>query len=268
MKRHHVKWADIPIIIRVSDEKLTRSLNTDFIPLACDNTTPIEIDVDENSLTEEDFDFARLPEVKLYDDHLIEVKHPDYKGQYALHRQKGNVWVNGPNALMAFLRTIFYFIIVEKDGLAIHSSCIKKQGQAYIFSGPSGSGKSTIISLTKKPDVYSDEVTLLRKDKDGRLIVHYSPFRSEYFTSYNPPITDIAGLFLLEQSTEVQVKPVSTTAALLELMANIFLPVSQENPLTKKIFNLCCDLLEQIPVAELQFRKDSTFWRKINDKYQ
>lgn len=264
MERHFVQWADIPFIITTYNENMTPFIIGQHGGRPAGKTSGIEIKVDKNSQANDEFDYTRLPEVALNND-LMEVAHPHYRGSYSLRQGKGIVQVNGQNSLAAFLRTILPVILIDRDGLAIHSSCIKKNGRAYIFSGPSGSGKSTVVELTKKPVLYSDEITLVRKNINGVFKVYHSPFRSEIFTPYEPPTDNIAGVFFLTHNSRVLIEPMSKIKALTELMSNVFWPITGKNPLTDKIFNLCCDFMHSIPVARMHFKKDNTFWRSIDE---
>lgn len=264
MTRQLVKWADVPFIITAFNENITAWLDGERLPATDDNPPGILINVDDKSQAVVDFDYLRLPEVTLHND-VLKVVHPHYEGLYSLQEEKGTVWVNGPNALAAFLRTLLPVILLERDGLALHSSCILKNNRAYIFTGPSGSGKSTVVKLTKNPVLYSDEVTLLRRSQNGNFKVHYAPFRSEYYTPYQPPTDNIAGVFFLRHGSRVFVEAVTKSSALPELMANVFLPISEVHPFAEKIFHLCCDFLGAVPAGKLHFKQDGTFWRSIDE---
>lgn len=206
------------------------------------------------------------PEVSLQAGCLA-VEHPYYRGTYSLADQEGAARVDGYFALISFIRVVLSVVIVDLQGLALHASCIKRNGQAHFFSGYSGAGKSTVIKLTDKPLLYSDELALVRKDRDGVFRVFHSPFRSEFYTSPEPPTAEIAGIFFLNQHPEVFLKPLSKTQALFELIPKVFFPITGRNPYESKIIDLCLDFLSQVRAASLYFKKDDTFWRCIDDKF-
>lgn len=45
--------------------------------------------------------------------------------------------------LTSLLRVMFSMALIRHNGVSIHSSCVVKEGQAYLFLGKSGTGKST-----------------------------------------------------------------------------------------------------------------------------
>jgi len=210
-------------------------------------------------------DVVLVPDVKISEG-IIKVDHPLYQGFYSIQGEEGRVMVSGYFALGAVLRTILSVIIVDHGGLAVHSSCITRNGKTYLFSGPSGYGKSTIVKLTENPLLYSDEVTLVRKDNSGNFHIFHSPFRSEIYSEPLEPSGEINGIFFIKQDTEVYLEPLSQTQALFKMLPCIFFPVIERNPYEAKIFNLCCDFLRQVRPMDLHFRKDGSFWRCIEEE--
>lgn len=198
---------------------------------------------------------------------ILNIVHPYYEGTYNLTQNEGNVSVSSLFALMAFIRLIVSVVIIGRGGLAIHSSCIFKNNRAYIFSGSSGYGKSTIVKLTDKPLLYSDEVTLVRKDESGIFNVYHSPFRSEFNTEALNATEKIAGTFFLRQDSRVYLEPLSQTQALIKLLPNVFFPVVERNPFEQKIFKICLEFLSQVRAVVLHFKKDDSFWRCIDDEF-
>jgi hypothetical protein len=206
------------------------------------------------------------PEVT-HSDGILTIVHPLYEGIFNLKQGEGTASVNDIYSLIAFIRLVCSVVIIDRGGLAIHSSCIFKNHSAHIFSGSSGYGKSTLVKLTEKPLLYSDEVTLVRKDEAEVFKVYHSPFRSEFHTEPLQPTDNIAGMFFIKQNTSTYIQPLSQSAALSKLLPNIFFPITERNPYEPKIFQLCCDFLHQVKPAILHFKKDNSFWRCIIEKY-
>ena len=218
-----------------------------------------ELPNDHNSISN------KVPIVTLSNRQLT-VIHPFYKGKFNLDQEAGMVLVVGFYALAAFLRLIVSVIIVERGGLAIHSSCILRNGKAHIFSGPSGYGKSTIAKLTENSLLYSDEVTFVRKDETGIFSVFHSPFRSELYTDPQKATSNIL-MFFIYQDSRTYLQPISQTEAIFKMLPNIFFPILARNPYEKKIFQLCCDFLEQVKPMIMHFRKNNFFWRCIDEQF-
>ncbi len=80
-----------------------------------------------------------------------------------------------------YLCTGFYFFekLLGFDGIMLHSSCVAKDGKAYLFSADCGTGKSTHTHLWLK---YLDGAYIINDDKpalrfvNGRLLVFGSPW--------------------------------------------------------------------------------------------
>lgn len=211
-------------------------------------------------------EFNKPPDVT-HSNGILTIFHPLYKGTYDLKQDEGTASVSSFYSLIFFIRLICSVVITDWGGMAIHSSCMLKNNRAHVFSGPSGYGKSTLIKLTEKPLLYSDEVTLIRKDEAGVFKVHHSPFRSEFHTEPIQPTDNIAGMFFIKQDTRTYIEPLSQAEGLIKLLPNIFFPITERNPYEPKIFQLCCDFLHQVKPAILHFRKDNSFWRCINEEY-
>lgn len=199
--------------------------------------------------------------------HTLTIVHPCYQGTYNLRQNEGTASVSSLFSLMAFIRLIVSVIIIDRGGLAIHSAGILKNNRAYIFSGPSGHGKSTIVKLTDNPRLFSDEVTLVRKDESGIFKVHHSPFRSEFHTESLDSTGKIAGMFFLQQDSSVYLESLPKTQALIKMLPNVFFPIIARNQFEPKIFQLCLDFLGQVKPVVMHFKKDNSFWRCIDEEF-
>jgi hypothetical protein len=154
------------------------------------------------------------------------------------------------------------YIVYHNWGLLIHSSCAIENGKAHIFAGHSGAGKSTAARLSEPRDLLSDEATIV-KISDDEITVFDSPFRSELIsTGYQQP-TRLAGIQLLHQSENNRLELKRKPAALLSLMDKVFY-WSHDPAETQRIMGLLRTLVEKVPVYELYFRKDPTFWELIS----
>ena len=271
MKKILLNFADMPFVIKTSDDEIAAWLAEHFSGEEADNAsgTEIEIEIDPDSklTAENNYQYLGQPPEVNYNDGILLFHHPCYKCALSLTEGKGKVWFSGREFLISYLRTVVTVLIVNCGGLALHSSCILRNGKTYIFTGYSGAGKSTVIKLTANPVIYSDEVTLLKKDENGIFSVHHSPFRSEFHTEYLPPTSDIAGIFFIRQDSQVFLESMPVKQALFEILPMVFFPVNKTQQFENKIFGHCADLLKQVPVFNLHFRKDDTFWECI-DKAQ
>jgi len=266
LKKILLNFAEMPFVIKTSDDEIAAWLSEYFSGEEAEDAfgTEIEIDPDSKLTLVDNYQYLGQPPEAGINEGILEFRHPCYKGALSLAECKGEVWFSGPEFFISYLRTVVTVIIVNCGGLALHSSCIRRNGRTYIFTGYSGAGKSTVIKLTANPVIYSDELTLLKKDENGIFSAHYSPFRSEFHTEYLPPTSDIAGIFFIRQDSQVFLENMPVKQALFEILPMVFFPVNKTRQFENKIFGLCADLLNQVPVFNLHFRKDDTFWECID----
>jgi hypothetical protein len=154
------------------------------------------------------------------------------------------------------------FLVHHKWGLLVHSSCAVEKGCAHLFAGHSGAGKSTAAMLSKPRSLLSDEATILKITKDG-VIVFDSPFRSELKPLKLQQSYPLKSIQLLNQSVQNKRMAINHAESLIRMIDKVFYwPHCAEE--TIRIIHLLKLLVEQVPVYELHFQKDNTFWELIS----
>ncbi len=266
MNKILLEFAEMPFVVKTHDDEIVAWLAEHFSGEQAEDGagTEIEIAPDSRLTLVDNYQYLGQPPEASINDGILILEHPCYKGTFSLAEGKGKVWFSGREFLVSYLRTVVTVIIVNCGGLALHSSCILRNGKTYIFTGYSGAGKSTVIKLTEDPVIYSDEVTLLKKNDKGLFSIHHSPFRSEFHSDYLPPTADIAGIFFLRQDSRVFLEKMPPKEAIFAILPMVFFPINKTQLFENKIFSLCADLLKQVPVFKLHFRKDDTFWESID----
>lgn len=154
------------------------------------------------------------------------------------------------------------FIVYHQWGLLIHSSCVVESGKAHIFAGQSGAGKSTAARLSEPRQLLSDEATLVQITPT-EVIVHNSPFRSEITTCGDSEKAPLISIQLLHQALQNHRIQIRKPDALIQLMDKVFYWAHDPEE-TKVILQLLRTLVDQVPVYELYFKKDNTFWELIS----
>ncbi|MFD0771238.1 hypothetical protein ACFQZ1_21060 [Bacillus sp. CGMCC 1.60114] len=154
------------------------------------------------------------------------------------------------------------FIIHNRWGLLIHSSCVDHEGKAYLFSGQSGAGKSTVAKLSAPRPLLSDEATIVKID-ENEIRVFDSPFRSELTTSYAYQSCHLSSIYLLIQSLDVKALPVKKSDAMLGIMDKVFY-WHHDSLETAKLLDMCKQLVDKIPVYKMYFQKNDSFWELIS----
>jgi hypothetical protein len=187
-------------------------------------------------------------------DYLIEVD-PDYKSAF--------IFVNNALALKHALMNLFSsYIVYHNWGLLIHSSCVIEDRKAHIFAGHSGAGKSTAARLSQPRDLLSDEATLVKITTD-EIIVFDSPFRSEISSRGSIENTTLESIQILHQAHQNKRVNLKKSDALVHLMDKVFYWAHNPEE-TKKIMGLLRMLVGTVPVYDLYFKKDDTFWELIS----
>lgn len=155
------------------------------------------------------------------------------------------------------------FIVHHGWGLLIHSSCVVEGGKAYLFSGYSGAGKSTVAKLSMPRPLLSDEATIVKLNESGKALAYASPFRSELEMRADQKAYSLKGIYFLRQSQHVAAAPLSKGEGFLQLADKVF--YWSYNPQeTTKIFRLCRQLSERVPMFDLYFQKNDSFWEMIS----
>lgn len=119
-----------------------------------------------------------------------------------------------------FLGQLFYRHILKYNGILLHSSCVVKDNQAYLFSAPSGTGKSTHTNLWLKEfkDAYilnDDKPAIIFKD--NTLYAAGTPFSGKHDISKNL-LVPIKGICFIERSLNNWIKEISSKQAIFEIL--------------------------------------------------
>ena len=187
-------------------------------------------------------------------DYMIEVD-TEYKHAY--------MKVHNELALKHALMNVYSSMIVHHSwGLLIHSSCVEENGRAYIFAGHSGAGKSTAAQLSYPRELLSDEATIVKISSEEITIMN-SPFRSELATPYTQGCLPLSSIHMLYQAPQNNHTPLKKSDAYVQLIDKIF-SWSDHDLAAKRILNLLNILVTKVPVYDLHFQKNNTFWELIS----
>ncbi|MGG3564224.1 hypothetical protein ABES03_21780 [Neobacillus rhizosphaerae] len=193
----------------------------------------------------------------------ITYRRADYQIEVDSEYSSATISVFDELALKHALTNLYSSFIVHHNwGLMLHSSCAIENGKAHIFAGQSGAGKSTAAKLSFPRCLLSDEATLLKITSNG-VTVYNSPFRSELESEPFEGSVELGSIQLLHQALQNKRLKSIKSDALLHLMDKVFFwPRNQEE--TKAILKLMTMLVMQVPVYDLFFQKNNTFWELIS----
>lgn len=197
------------------------------------------------------------------DNKKILYRRADYLIQVDSDYKTATISVHDELALKHALMNLFSsFIVYHNWGLLIHSSCVIENGKAHIFAGQSGAGKSTAAKLSYPRNLLSDEASLVKITKED-VQVFNSPFRSEIEADSFSGNLSLASVQILIQAFQNKREKVAKSEAIFQLMDKVFFwPHSQEE--TSTIMKLMTLLVKKVPVYELHFQKNNSFWELIS----
>ena len=124
----------------------------------------------------------------------------------------------------------FYKELLKHGGILLHSSCVVKDNQAYLFSAPSGTGKSTHTSLWLK---YFDDAKILNDDKpaliikNGTLYACGTPFSGKTNLSLNEEYK-VKGIAFLQRSKDNWIKEMPSSKAIYSILNQTIRPNSED----------------------------------------
>lgn len=152
----------------------------------------------------------------------------------------------------------FRNLLMNHDGLVIHSSSISFRDKGILFTAPSGTGKSTHVRLWK--ETFGDEVTVVNDDTPAVRFINGGPMLFGTPWSGSPGIysniqASLRAVVALERSAENSIKKLDPLEALPILMKRSLLPYYDE-----KLMTIACGLVERlldkVDVYKLKCRPD------------
>lgn len=146
-------------------------------------------------------------------------------------------------------------LLLRHDAMLLHSSVVRINGKAVLFSGPSGAGKSTQANLWHAhlgAEILNGDRTVIRKTDEG--FIASGSVWSGTSGIHRPEHAPIAGIFLLNQAEENRVE---------QLRFDAFAPLFSQTILNSwdtafmdQAAGLYAQLLEEVNVYRLHCRPD------------
>jgi hypothetical protein len=167
-------------------------------------------------------------------------------------------------SLENFLRVAFAHLALAKGGILIHGAGVVRDGRAFVFFGPSGSGKTTATTLSSGSRVLSDDLLLITRE-GSKFRAASVPFRG----LLAPPATSeetypIAGMFRLVKDQADFLEDLGRPQAVGQIVQSLPF-VTDRAEAGPRILDVVGDLVNDVPVKKLHFRKDPGFWRVIEN---
>ncbi|MBO1512386.1 hypothetical protein [Metabacillus bambusae] len=194
---------------------------------------------------------------------LISFNRADYLIEVDLEYKTATIYIHNELALKHALMNLYSSFLVQNNwGILLHSACVLENSVAHIFSGQSGAGKSTVAKLSHPRELLSDEATIIKITPE-EVRVFDSPFRSELEGNCHFESHTLKSIQLLHKSVNNERTKLSKSTGLFHLMDKVFYWTDSPEE-TKRIFQLLKMLVNQVPVYDLHFQKNNTFWEMIS----
>lgn len=148
-------------------------------------------------------------------------------------------------------------VLESYDGMFFHSSCLRLDGEGYLFTARSGTGKSTHTAFWR--ELFGDRVTMINDDKpiirkiDGRFYVCSTPWMGKSNIGTNL-IAPIKAVYVLCRDGQNSCEPVSPAAVFRELLEATLIPDKKEN--TARLLELFDELFSSVKLFRLRCRPD------------
>lgn len=147
----------------------------------------------------------------------------------------------------------FHLLLLEHEGVFLHSSTVVVDGKAYSFSAPCQTGKSTHTSLWLKK--FGDRAFIINDDKaifrkiDGQYKVFGSPFCGKYDINVDTS-AELGGICFIEQAKENSIEKIDSKQALPLFISQTVRPQSAERMIL--LCDALDDLFKEIPIYKLK----------------
>ncbi|MCG8418777.1 MAG: hypothetical protein MJE77_12640 [Proteobacteria bacterium] len=176
------------------------------------------------------------------------------------------------NSVEAVVRIGTSIAMPRLGGLVLHASAItaisprlpgpggdeKPARQAFVFAGVSGAGKSTIAAMIAESSPrfgkVSDELVIVRPDRQGRWKAHVTPFIGGDGLPHGA-CYPIAAVHFLEQANDHRRISISRSAALRELLRHVLVYVC-ETDTASHVLQTASELVGAVDCHRLQFAKN------------
>lgn len=162
-----------------------------------------------------------------------------------------------------FLRVLYAWRSMEENLLLLHAAGIISYGRGFVFFGPSGNGKTTVTTFSMDRTVLSDDIVIVKK-VGPTYRLYGVPFRGEMPEAPRTNASaDLCGAFTLVKDTEHRLADLSPWEAVAKLARCV--PFVMTEPMhTRRVMEICQDLVATVPVREMHFRRDAEFWRMLD----
>lgn len=160
--------------------------------------------------------------------------------------------------LLSHIRLLISLVTVERGGVPLHCSSLRKDDRCVAFTGPSGSGKTTVSRLLMPSwELLNDEFNIVLPRSDGWWVM------STPFTKHDTLLKCTAGncrlqkLYAVEHGNDVQTCTMSLGQAFQVVSSGAYV-VPYSHAFCEKLFENVTTLCRDVDVMRLRFSRDCT----------
>ncbi len=190
---------------------------------------------------------------------------PGYEGTIDEKSSRGNLTLSSAQPIEEidyFLRTVYALLAYAAGGVLIHAAGIVRGERAYLFFGHSGSGKTTVCQVSQNEHTILNDDLILLLPQDNGWRAYGTPFWNPTQVKPSSASAPVAAMYLLTQADHVFTKILPAGRGLASLIANV--PVITQDPSrNQRILEILSNLQQMVPIFELYFLPDNSFWNAI-----
>ncbi len=179
---------------------------------------------------------------------------------------KGQLFVNEYMTIQKINYVLIQILglrVLKKGGLVLHAAGLVRENKAYIFLGHSGSGKSTVAGLSSDFRLLNDDIVGILPGKTS-WYAHPTPFwhTKQIRPSAKVEPVVVSGFFRLLKDTNLEITKLSLAQSIAAITCSTSILASNPN-LAHQVMDISSRITQTIPVFDLHFRKDNSFWSII-----
>ena len=201
----------------------------------------------------------------VFQNSVLEFLAPGYQGFINEKTGKGQLRLSSAQPVEDidyYLRVVVALFAHKAGGILMHTAGIVRDGRTHLLFGHSGSGKTTAcrVSVDQYTILNDDLVLLMPQNRDW--LAYGTPFWNPTQIKPSNLCAPVAGMYMLRQAPEVSIRELPSGQATAALLSNV--PVIPQDPIRSlKLLDTLKLIQRKIPVFELSFLPDNTFWNVI-----
>jgi len=172
---------------------------------------------------------------------------------------------------LIMIKMTFAAFLYDTQTIFLHASSIIKNKKGYIFCGEKRAGKSTITKLSNNSTILNDETAIIQK-RNNKFFIYGNPLGGQYFKfkkilKPNNKFVKLNRIFFIKKAKKNNIKEIPRINIITELTKEemYFKFVTRDKKQYEKTFKLIKNISKEVKCNYLYFKKDNTFWRKINE---